>query len=142
MGIIFGNDTVTVFNRFFDTLTEEELWFPTLLSNVNIISTEGANITKTGLKETDTAKLFIDVSGNEKQYCEPKAWALLTADEKKEAFTFQKDEDFFVKGNLTEVDILDENFFEWVINHYDYAYKVTTVDEYMDVMPHLEVGGK
>ena len=143
MGVIFGNDTVTVFNRYFDIITEEEMWFPTLLKGVNLVSTKGANISKSGLNDADTARLFIDVDSVEnKTYHTPKLWNQLTVEDKANAFTFQTDTDFFVKGDLTDVEPFENNFFEWVLNHYDYVFKVSTVDEYSDVLPHLEIGGK
>lgn len=141
MSVLFGNKIATVFNRHFDTITEVETWIPTVLNNVNISNTQGANITKAGLESADSCKLFVDSAATEKAYLSPIEWNKLTLEEKRNAYTF-KDEDFFVQGDVSDVEILEENFLEWMVNHYDNVFRVTTVDIYADVLPHLEVGGK
>lgn len=142
MGVIFGNDTVTVFNRYFDTITEEEKWFVSLLKNVNLVVTQGANITASGLADADTARLFLDKTACVKEYMSPKEWKNLPEEDKPMAYTFQTETDFFVKGDLTDIEVFENGFFEWVLSHYDYVYRVSTVDEYTDVLPHLEIGGR
>ena len=61
---------------------------------------------------------------------------------KKETFTFQPETDFFVEGDTTGVPVLEDGFFEYMQKHFDNVFHVSTVDEYKDVMKHLEVGGK
>ena len=104
--VLFGNKVVTVFNKHFDAITEEETWIPTVLNNVNLSITRGANVEKTGLESADTCKLFVDSTATEKSYIAPIEWNKKTFDEKSNFYTFGN-EDFFVEGDLSEVTILD-----------------------------------
>lgn len=142
MGVLFGNKTVTVYNRHYDTLTETEIWIPTLLEKVNLVLTKGANISQSGVENSDSAKVFVDVDEQSKPYVKPKEWNNSTLDRKKETFTFQPETDFFVEGDTAGVPVLEDGFFEHMQKHFDNVFHVSTVDEYKDVMKHLEVGGK
>ena len=74
MGLgLFYNDTVTLFNYFCDPDTEEEKCYLTLLENVNLVETKGANVTKSGMDSADAVKLFVDLGKIPKPYMEPKA---------------------------------------------------------------------
>ena len=142
MSVLFGNKTVTVYNRHYDTLTETEIWIPTLLEKVNLVLTKGANISQSGVENSDSAKVFIDIEEQSKPYVKPKEWSNSALDMKKETFTFQPETDFFVEGDTTGVPVLEDGFFEYMQKHFDNVFHVSTVDEYKDVMKHLEVGGK
>lgn len=142
MSVLFGNKAVTVYNRHFDTKTEEEIWLPTLLKKVNLSVTKGANKTQSGIENADSCKLYVDVSEQDKEYLSPKKWESQALDEKKTSFTFQQDTTFFVEGDTSGIEILDSRFLEYMMKHHDKVFVVTTVDEYTDVMPHIEVGGK
>ena len=77
---LYYNDTVTLFNRFFDPDTDEERYYPTLLECVNLVETKGANVSKSGMDSADAAKLFVDFAGLGKigkHYMDPKAWDAL-----------------------------------------------------------------
>lgn len=145
MGLgLFYNDTVTLFNRFYDPDTDEERYYPTLLECVNLVETKGANVSTSGMDSADAAKLFVDfVDLNKmgKTYMEPKAWDALSDDEKSNYITFHPTDDFFIKGDHMDLEIPDSGIYEWVHDNLDSVYKVTTVDKYEDVMPHFEVGG-
>ncbi len=138
--VLFGNDVVTVFNRYFDDDTETEKWFPTLLTNVNLVITNGMNIEKSGLESADKVKLFLDEKASTIPFLSKRMWNALS--NKTEGFTFQEGEDFFVKGDFINIQIPDEDFLEYMLNTYDDVFRVTTVDVFENVMPHMEVGGK
>lgn len=138
---LFYNDTVTLFNRFYDPNTDETKYYPALLENVNLMETKGANVTKSGLDSADAAKLFVDFSHLGKPYMEPKAWDALPDAEKPNYITFHPTEDFFIKGDQTSLELPESYAYEWVHDNMDAVYKVTTVDKYEDIMPHFEVGG-
>lgn len=138
---LFYNDTVTLFNRFYDPDTDETKYYPTLLENVNLVETKGANVTKSGLDSADAAKLFIDLGELSKKYMEPKAWDALPEAEKPKCITFHPTDDFFIKGDQTGLELPKSCVYEWAHDSMDSVYKVTTVDKYEDIMPHFEVGG-
>ncbi len=138
---LFYNDAVTLFNRFYDPDTDETKYYPTLLENVNLVETKGANVTKSGMDSADAAKLFIDLGGLTKKYMEPKAWDALSEREKPNYITFHPTDDFFIKGDQTSLELPESCVYEWAHDSMDSVYKVTTVDKYEDIMPHFEVGG-
>lgn len=138
---LFYNDTVTLFNRFYDPDTDEEKYYPTLLENVNLVETKGANVTKSGMDSADAAKLFIDLDELSKKYMDPKAWDALPETEKPNYITFHPTDDFFIKGDQTSLELPGSCVYEWAHDSMDSVYKVTTVDKYEDIMPHFEVGG-
>lgn len=143
--VLFGNKKVTVYNRHFDNIEETEVWIPTLLKNVNLVVTKNNNIEKSGVDSADTARLFVDDKCSDKEYLQPKAYKSLSLEEKENYYTFQSDDttpDFYVEGDTTDVEIMEEGFYEWMLNHYDNVFHITAVDVYKDVMPHMEIGGK
>ena len=142
MGLgLFYNDKVTLFNYFCDPDTEEEKCYLTLLENVNLVETKGANVTKSGMDSADAAKLFVDLGKIPKPYMEPKAWDALPDDEKPNYITFHPTDDFFIKGDHTDLELPESEAYGWAHDNLDSVYKVTTVDRYEDIMPHFEVGG-
>lgn len=143
MGLdFFNSNTVTLYNRHTDKLTGREMWFPTLLSNVNLEMTKGAYINKSGTQDADSVKLFVNADNMPKPYVESVKWKNLDDEIKSEYMTFTGSEDFFVEGDTLDVKIIDEGFFEWMRKHYDNVFKVTNIDRYRDILPHFEVGGK
>lgn len=137
----FDNKTVTLFNRSFNPETEEEKYYPTLLEGVDLVETKGANVSKSGMDSADAVKLYIDFANMAKQYLSPKAWDALPEEEKQDYITFHPTEDFFVKGDRSDVELPEEYAYEWMYENFDDVYKVTTVDKYEDILPHFEVGG-
>lgn len=140
----FDNKTVTLFNRSVNPETEEERYYPTLLEGVDLVETKGANVSKSGMDSADAVKLYIDFANlgkTLKPYLPPKAWDVLPEEEKQNYITFHSTEDFFVKGDRTDVELPEENAYEWMHETFDDVYKVTTVDKYEDILPHFEVGG-
>lgn len=139
---LFYNNTVTLYNRYFDPETEAEKWYPTVLPNVNLVITRGANVTRAGTADADTAKLFVDMKRLPKPYLEPVAWSQLPDEEKKKHITFTSAEDFFVEGDTTGIEVTESGFFELMQQTRDNVYKVTSTDRYPDILPHFEIGGK
>ena len=137
----FDNKTVTLFNRSVNPETGGERYYPTLLEGVDLVETKGANVSKSGMDSADAVKLYIDFTNLAKPYLSPKAWDVLPEEEKRNYITFHSTEDFFVKGDHTDVDLPEESAYEWMHENFDDVYKVTTVDKYEDILPHFEVGG-
>lgn len=140
MGDIFYNKTVTVYNKAVDGLMGTETWYATVLRNVRLLVTKGANITKSGRDNADTAKLHVRMDmlpKGSKLYLPPKEWE--RSAEKEKYFTFTSGEDFFVEGD-TSSETPEDEFFAYMEQKYDNCYMVTNVDRY-ELIPHLEVGG-
>ena len=137
----FDNKTVTLFNRSCNAETEKETYYPTLLEGVDLVETKGANVSKSGMDSADAAKLFVDVGKMVKPYLPPKEWKELPEEEKPNYITFTPVEDFFIKGDHTDLELPEESALEWVQDNFDDCYKVTTIDKYEDILPHFEVGG-
>ena len=137
----FDNKTVTLFNRSFNIETEEETYYPTLLENVDLVETKGANVSKSGMDSADAATLFVSLENIEKPYIEPKAWKELPEEEKPNYITFTPADDFYVSGDHTSTELPESNAYEYMLDNFDSVYKVTTIDKYEDILPHLEVGG-
>ena len=139
---VFYNDTVTVYNRILDVDSENETWLPSVLEKVNLVVTKGANVSKSGIEDADSAKLKIIAPVQLQKYVQPKEWKCMDQQEKENHFTFTSGEDFYVEGDVSEEPIPEEGFYEYMRNRYDNVFRVTNVDHYKDIMPHLEVGGK
>lgn len=137
----FDDKTVTLFNRSFNTETEEETYYPTLLEGVDLVETKGANVSKSGMESADAVKLYIVPDNMEKPYLPPKEWRALPEDKKSEYLTFTPAQDFFVKGNCTGATLPEEQLYEWMREQFDGVYKITNIDKYEDILPHFEVGG-
>ena len=143
MGDIFYNKTVTVYNRSVDGLMGIETWYPTVLHNVRLLVNKGANVSKSGMDNADSAKLHIRpdlLPMYSKRYQSPKEWGRIPEEEKKRYYTFTSGEDFFVEGDTSKEPVMDEDFFSYMEQKYDNCFKVTNVDRY-ELIPHLEVGG-
>ncbi len=140
MGDIFYNKTVTVYNKTTDGLMGKETWYATVLENVRLLVTKGANTSKSGMDSADAASLYVKfelLQEDAKEYLAPKAWK--NSSDKEKYFTFTSGEDFFVEGDTSHEE-QTEDFFEYMKDKYDNCFKVTNVDRY-ELIPHLEVGG-
>lgn len=131
------NSTVTLYNAFYDVSTDEYTYYTYVIEKAEIQETRGANISSSGMLDSDSAVLYVKNDNNlTKTYYRPKEWNALS--DKSNAFTFTPmSNDFFVKGNIVETD----KDYEEMNRIYDDVYKVTTVDIYEDILPHFEVGG-
>lgn len=142
MGDIFYNKTVTVYNKTSDDLMGTETWYATVLENVRLMVTKGANVSRSGMDSADAASLYVKfemLQDGCKAYLPAKEWQRMPDKCKKFFFTFTSGEDFFVDGN-TSTEEAGEDFFSYMKEKYDNCFKVTNVDRY-DLIPHLEVGG-
>lgn len=140
MGDIFYNKTVTVYNRSVDGLMETETWYPTVLKNVRLLVTKGANVSKSGMENADTVKLFIKTDNLSKEYKKPLEWQNIDAESKAESFTLTSGVDFFVEGDTSHEPMQETDFYSYMKQKYDNCFRVSNVDVY-ELIPHLEVGG-
>ena len=74
-------------------------------------------------------------------YMEKNKPPLTPEEEKANYITFTPTDDFYVSGDKTSISLPESNVYEYMLDNFDSVYKVTHIDKYTDVMPHLEVGG-
>lgn len=134
--VIFGNETITVFNMVVDD-DGKTTYIPHVVTGANLVETKGANRNNSGIDNADTARLFVELG----DYVKPKEWQKMSTADKYTHYTFTPQDDFFVKGDLSDV-VQGYGFFQKILEEYDSVYVVTTCDEYLNVLPHLEVYGK
>jgi len=143
---IFFNQVVTVWNRRKATknrLEAQEVWYPTVISNVRLLVTRGNNIIKSGLESADSARLHIldGVSIESKTFKNRVEWDALTDDEAQNFWTLDSDNyTFFVEGDLSGISVVP-NFFEEIKKSYNNCFRISSVDRF-ELIPHWEVWGK
>ena len=147
------NDTVTVFNRYVDSL-KNTIWYPRVISGVNLIIDKAAIVSKYGAESKDNAILNIKyhavdgtVMVGNKTYLPPKEWKRQEEDKLPESITFSSEGsefDFFILGDYGSTEpVIDENgdFYSHMQKEYDYVFAITSVAKY-SVIPHFEITGK
>ncbi len=139
---IFYNKTVTVYSKTAEGVEGTETWYPTVLKNVRMLVSRGADTSKNGTDSADSAKLYVKpgmLPEGSKGYLPEKEWGRLPQKCKQYFYTFKSGESFFVEGDTTREE-QREDFFGYMKERYDNCFMVTNVDRY-DLIPHLEVGG-
>lgn len=137
--VIFGDKTVTLFNREWDEETETETWHATKLVNCGLTVVKSKGISSgSGQTNSDSVTLMIDPAEQATEYVEPKEYAAL--EDKSNVYTFTPQIDFFAEGDISEEQT--DNFFEHMLNKYNNVFKVTSYTEYKPILPHLEIGGR
>lgn len=146
------SDVVTVFNHYKSRLGD--MWYPTVVRNVNLLIDKAAIVAKYGAESKDNAILNIHyqtVDGqiliDGKPYLTPKEWERQTNDKLAESITFTSgtDFDFFMLGEYpTTNPIADDDYVDGFYNHvndeYDYVFAITSVAKYTTI-PHFEIMG-
>lgn len=146
------SDKITIFNRYESRLGD--MWYPTVLYNVNVAADRSAIVQKYGEESQDNVVVNIryDRVGTEvyvagKKYLTPKEWDRQTNDLLPETITFTPGEkfDFIYVGEWSEDAISDEDytegFYDYMNSEHDGVYAITSIAKY-DVIPHFEVVGK
>lgn len=148
-------DTVTLFNRY-TTKDRKIIWYPTVLSGVNLNVDKASIVAKYGSNSQDNAILNVKyhsgddtVMVGDKRYLLPKEWNKQTEDVLAESLTFttgKEEFDFFYEGEWeSEEPILNEDytsgFYSYMNNNYDNVFAITSVSRF-SVIPHFEVVGK
>lgn len=147
-------DTITVFNRYTDSLGAIT-WYPTVMKGVNLNIDKASIIAKYGAESQDKAVLNITykiLNGAkkvaEKAYLPPKEWKAQANDMLSQTFTFADDAsefDFFYVGEWDAAAIKDEDyghtgFYDYMNKKYDCVFAITSAAEY-SVIPHFEIMG-
>lgn len=147
-------DTITLFNR--KEGSEGDIWYPSVLHNVQLNFDRAAIPGKYGAEASDGAVLHIRYKSDggkimvgDKQWCPPKEWEQLS--DHSQAITFKPGNqfDFFWLGDWGSEDpvkdsdyIADTDFYTYMNRKYDYVFAVFSVGGPYSVIPHFEITGK
>lgn len=143
-------DTATLFNRKPGGRGQGDIWYPTVLRNVNLNVDRAAIMAKYGSESTDNAMLMVryQTDGNEilvagKPWMLPKEW-----DKTEDSLTFAGGTafDFFWEGEWTggianDSDYGDEGFYNYMNRTRDHVFAITSVAKF-SLIPHFEIMGK
>lgn len=147
------SDTITLFNRY--TTSNGDIWYPTVLQDVNLNMDKSAIIAKYGAESQDNAALnvknhFLGTKKmiGDKMWLPPKEWSRQPSDMLASTITFAsgKEFDFFYQGEWESTDpVNDESykngFYNYMRNQYDYVFAITAVGMYSTI-PHFEILAK
>lgn len=153
------NKTITLFNRY-DSQTGT-VWYPHILTGVDLSTDRGAILKKYGPDSTDNAQLHVwyhlrggtkmitDRDGNELEWLPPKEWAKQTNDALENSITFSPDS-FFWEGvwdgwTVNDAEYTDrryEGFYAYMNAKHDNVFLITNVGGPYTVIPHFEILGK
>lgn len=146
------HDTVTIFTRNRSRLGD--MWYPTILHDVNV-NTDRANIvSRYGEQAADSAVLNVmyeEFDGQKriegKRFLKPKEWDAQVNDDIADSITFHTGEDFdiFYLGIFSSEPIADddydEGFYDFMQANFDDVYAITGYSEF-SVIPHFEIIGR
>lgn len=147
------NNTVTVFNRY--KTADGDIWFPSVLRDVDLNADKAAIIAKYGAQSTDAATLHVkyDADGDSvyiggKKYLTPKEWNAQEREALADCITFSTGNafDFFIVGEWQEDETISDNdyldgFYNFANSRYDYVYAFSSVAMYSGI-PHFEIMAK
>lgn len=142
-------NTITLFNYHEAT----GMWYPSVLTKVDLGVNKSSNSTKNGINNNDTVTLiipctkdkgFITADGAVKSYTEAKTYA--KCDNPTSYVTFKLECDFIYDGvypDLTPVkdEDYESGYYHAVNEEYDGVYMISSVAFY-DLLPHFEIGGR
>lgn len=155
---MYGN-IITLFNRY-DSQTGT-VWYPHILTGVDLNTDRGAILKKYGPDSTDNAQLHVryhfrdgvkeitDNAGNELEWLQPKKWAKQTNDALENSITFSLDSFFWEGvwdgGIVNDAEYTDrryEGFYAYMNAKHDNVFLITSVGGPYTVIPHFEILGK
>lgn len=149
-------DTITLFCRKPGERGQGDIWYPTVIHNVNLIIDRAAILAKYGTESQDNAALnvrYIRRDGEviipcgddaEKPWMPPKEW-----DQTEDSLTFTSGNNFdffwmgeWIGGIALDSDYsIDGGFYNYMNRVHDYVFAITSVGMY-SVIPHFEIMGK
>ncbi len=137
-------DTVSIFNRVKDGLYEDENWQMTVIHHVGMEIDQQQNIRATGIESADKCNLIIPAEAPDKEYIEATEYERLPEDERAEYWTLKED-DFFVKGDLSNIDTSQPDLFQKISKEYgeNRVFRITTIGDLTGkCLPKWKVGGR
>lgn len=150
---------VTIFNYYESPITGIGLWYPHVLSGVDLNTDKGAILKKYGSDSTDNAELHIayellggkqiihDTDGKVLPWLPPKEWRRQVNDLLDDTITFDFSDDCFFWEGVWDSGIVDDGeyrngFYSYMNEKYDFVYLVSSVGGPYSVIPHFEILGK
>lgn len=153
------NNIITLFNRY-DSQTGT-VWYPHILTGVDLNTDRGAILKKYGPDSTDNAQLHVryhfrdgvkeitDNAGKELEWLSPKEWAKQTNDALEKSITFSPDSFFWEGvwdgGTVNDAEYTDrryDGFYAYMNAKHDNVFLITSVGGPYTVIPHFEALGK
>ena len=146
-------DTITLFNR--HKSSSGEIWYPSVLRNVNLNMDKASIVAKFGAESKNRAVLGIMYKAEadkkligDKTWLPPKEWQRQNQDllDKSLTFTSGQQFDFFFVGEFeSDKPIIDDDFNDGFYNYmkskYDFVFAVEEAS-FFSVIPHFEIIGK
>ena len=148
-------DTVTIFNRKRGKRGQGDMWYPSVLHNVNLNIDKASILAKYGADASDNAVLNVRYQTDgerkmvgEKPWLPPRAWQ--QSQDPTAALTFTDGEvfDFFWLGEWSGGVVSDSDygeyvsFYDYMNRTRDYVFAVTKVAGPYGIIPHFEIVGK
>lgn len=155
--------TITLFN-FYESSTAA-IWYPHVLTGVDLNTDKGQILKKYGPDSKDNAELHVayaemdgrkiivngltrepalNTMGKPLPWLPPKEWRKQVNDLLDDTITFSSG-DFFWDGDWTDGPITDEDyrggFYAYMNSMYDFVYRITSVGGPYSVIPHFEILG-
>lgn len=96
MGVLFKKDTITIYNKYYNSSSDTDKYQRTVIKGVNWQGEKHATVSDKGLLLADSTLIFIDKLDN---YLSPKRFAKLSDLERPNYFTFSIG-DKIVKGDV------------------------------------------
>lgn len=149
------SETITLFNRHHSA--KGDIWYPHILSKVDLVTDKASVIAKYGAESADSASLHVkynmegkDINIQGLKYLPPKEWASQSEELLSSTVTFNDDSnhfDFFINGEYESMDpIVDDDYPEGFYNEIqkskDYCYVITSVSSPYKLIPHFEIMAK
>lgn len=135
MGVLFKNADITIYNRYYDLVSDIDMYQRTVIKGVNWQSKRNGTVNDKGLLLADSTLIFVDKLDN---YISHKRFAKLQPLEREKYFTFAPG-DKIVKGEV-EFEII--GFKPYSIadleNEFDDVIDIKSVNE---LSGHFEVEG-
>lgn len=141
-------NTITIFNYHKAT----ELWYPSVISGVDLIASKANNTTKEGLNNGDVVDIIIHCTPDKqittsegvKSYTGAKEYA--KCDNPASHITFTPEKDFIYEGVWPDTSAISGDDYESGLYHelnenFDGVYLINSV-AYYGLLPHFEIGGR
>lgn len=134
-------DSITIFNKKYDSQERDNEYFRTVLINVNVEKKKAVNVIKSGLENASSGTIIIPIEyleSDQKEYISPKKYQKLSSEEVIKYFTIQEG-DIVVIGEI-DYTIDKKNTITLLKKNYDNVFEIVSVDDKLKGgLPHWEV---